>query len=215
MKTNSVTEKTFGREQIIRIVIAAIAIALTYVFTAFVNITLPIAINGGLIHLGNVPLFLFAILFGKKVGALAGGFGMGLFDLLSPWAIWAPFTLVIVGLMGFVVGLISEKKKGFGWSVFAMLMALIIKIVGYYFAEVIIYGNWVAPFTSIPGNIIQVSVAAVIVMIVIEPLKKAKNSLMPQQDWRINVQNNDTGAYTGKGKCQNGKKPLVYKSGFR
>ena len=105
---------------------------------------------------------------------------MGLFDLLSPWAIWAPFTLVIVGLMGFVVGLISEKKKGFGWSVFAMLMALIIKIVGYYFAEVIIYGNWVAPFTSIPGNIIQVSVAAVIVMIVIEPLKKAKNSLMPQ-----------------------------------
>ena len=39
---------------------------------------------------------------------------MGLFDLLSPWAIWAPFTLVIVGLMGFVVGLISEKKKGFG-----------------------------------------------------------------------------------------------------
>lgn len=53
---------------------------------------------------------------------------MGLFDLLSPWAIWAPFTLVIVGLMGFVVGLISEKKKGFGWSVFAMLMALIIKI---------------------------------------------------------------------------------------
>ena len=114
MKTNSVTEKTFGREQIIRIVIAAIAIALTYVFTAFVNITLPIAINGGLIHLGNVPLFLFAILFGKKVGALAGGIGMGLFDLLSPWAIWAPFTLVIVGLMGFVVGLISEKKKGFG-----------------------------------------------------------------------------------------------------
>lgn len=180
MKTNSVTEKTFGREQIIRIVIAAIAIALTYVFTAFVNIKLPIAINGGLIHLGNVPLFLFAILFGKKVGALAGGIGMGLFDLLSPWAIWAPFTLVIVGLMGFVVGLISEKKKGFGWSVFAMLMALIIKIVGYYFAEVIIYGNWVAPFTSIPGNIIQVSVAAVIVMIVIEPLKKAKNSLMPQ-----------------------------------
>ena len=105
---------------------------------------------------------------------------MGLFDLLSPWAIWAPFTLVIVGLMGFVVGLISEKKKGFGWSVFAMLMALIIKIVGYYFAEVIIYGNWVTPFTSIPGNIIQVFVAAVIVMIVIEPLKKAKNSLMPQ-----------------------------------
>lgn len=61
-----------------------------------------------------------------------------------------------------------------------MLMALIIKIVGYYFAESNYLWKLVAPFTSIPGNIIQVSVAAVIVMIVIEPLKKAKNSLMPQ-----------------------------------
>ena len=79
MKTNSVTEKTFGREQVIRIVIAAIAIALTYVFTVFVNITLPIAINGGLIHLGNVPLFLFAILFGIPLGY------MGTFYISNCW----------------------------------------------------------------------------------------------------------------------------------
>ena len=35
------------------------AVALTYVFTAFVNVRLPIAANGGLIHLGNVPLFIY------------------------------------------------------------------------------------------------------------------------------------------------------------
>ena len=48
------------------IAITAMAVALTYVFTAFVNVRLPIAANGGLIHLGNVPLFIMAILFGKK-----------------------------------------------------------------------------------------------------------------------------------------------------
>lgn len=57
------------------LVITAVAIALTYVFTAFINIRLPFAPNGGLIHLGNVPLFIFAIIFGKKTGAVAGGIG--------------------------------------------------------------------------------------------------------------------------------------------
>lgn len=74
------------------LVIDAMLIALTYIFTAFVNLRLPIAANGGLIHLGNVPLFLAAIIFGRRTGTLAGAFGMGLFDLLSGWYLWAPFT---------------------------------------------------------------------------------------------------------------------------
>ena len=88
------TENSIGQVQFLTI--TALFIALTYVFTAFVNVRLPITANGGLIHLGNVPLFICAILFGKKSGALAGGIGMGLFDLLSGWTAWAPFTFIIV-----------------------------------------------------------------------------------------------------------------------
>ena len=61
-----------------KLTINAMCIALTFVATAFINIRLPIMANGGLVHLGNVPLFLSAILFGKKTGAVAGAFGMGL-----------------------------------------------------------------------------------------------------------------------------------------
>lgn len=49
------------------ITITALFIALTYVFTAFINIRLPITANGGLIHLGNVPLFICAIILVRKV----------------------------------------------------------------------------------------------------------------------------------------------------
>lgn len=52
----------------------------------------------------SVPL-----IFGKKSGAIAGGVGMGLFDLLSGWTAWAPFTLIIVGLMGYAVGAITKN----------------------------------------------------------------------------------------------------------
>lgn len=160
------------------VTITAIAIALVYVFTAFINVRLPIAAAGGLIHLGNVPLFIFAIIFGKKTGAIAGGIGMGLFDLLSGWGAWAPFTLIVVGLMGFEIGLITEKKQGYLWNVVAIVIAGVIKVVGYYIAEVIIYGNWAAPVASIPGNLVQIGVAAVIVLIIIEPLKKAANKIL-------------------------------------
>lgn len=155
------------------IAITGVCIALTLVATAFINIRLPIAANGGLVHLGNVPLFLAAIIFGKKTGAFAGAFGMGLFDLLSGWTLWAPFTFVIVGLMGFAVGKITENRIGFRWNVLAIAVACVIKVVGYFIAEVIIYRNWIAPVLSIPGNLVQIGVAAVIVLPIVEIVRKA------------------------------------------
>ncbi len=155
------------------LVINALFIALTLVAT-FINIRLPLMGNGGLIHLGNVPLFIAAFVYGKKTGAIAGAFGMGLFDLLSGYALWAPFTFIIVGAMGFLAGLISEKVPGKRVLVntLAVAAALIIKIVGYYFAEVIIYGNWILPFGSIPGNVMQVVIAGIIVVPLVARVKK-------------------------------------------
>ncbi len=156
------------------LVINALFIALTLVATMFINIRLPIMGNGGLIHLGNVPLFIAAFIFGKKTGAIAGAFGMSMFDLLSGWTAWAPFTFIIVGSMGWVAGLISEKiteKRTLAY-VLAIIAALVIKIVGYYFAEVILYHNWVVPLGSIPGNVMQVVIAGIIVLPFAERLRK-------------------------------------------
>lgn len=170
MSTNDAAVK---KVNVTDIAITGVCIALTLVATAFINIRLPIAANGGLVHLGNVPLFLAAIIFGKKTGAFAGAFGMGLFDLLSGWTLWAPFTFVVVGLMGYTVGKITENRVGFRWNVLAIAAACVIKIVGYYIAEGIIYANWVAPALSVPGNLVQIGVAAVIVLPIVEIVRKA------------------------------------------
>ena len=167
------TASTRSSMSVKELAITAVCIVLVYVFTAVVNVKLPIAAAGGLIHLGNVPLFIAAILFGKRTGMIAGGIGMGLFDLLSGWTLWAPFTLVIVGCMGLVVGAVTENKKSFPRYILAMVLACVIKIVGYYIAEGFIYGNWIAPVSSIPGNLVQIGVAAVITLIIIEPLRVA------------------------------------------
>ena len=74
--------------------------------------------------------------------------------------------------MGFAVGSITEKHKGFAWNALAIAVACVIKIAGYYIAEGIIYRNWIAPAASIPGNLVQIGAAAVIVLIVVGRLQK-------------------------------------------
>lgn len=73
--------------------------------------------------------------------------------------------------MGFAVGAITEKHHRIGFDALAISVACIIKVVGYYIAEVILFGNWLAPVTSIPGNLVQIGIAAVIVLIMVEKLR--------------------------------------------
>ena len=168
-------QKTKKQNRTMEVVIEAMFIALVFTATWLINIRLPLVGSGGLIHLGNVPLFIGGMLFGRKTGAIAGAFGMALFDLMSGWTAWAPFTFVIVGAMGYVIGWIAEKKPfkmAMTNHVLSVILAIAIKVVGYYFAEVILYGNWITPLGSIPGNIIQVGVAGVVALLCIKPLKK-------------------------------------------
>lgn len=158
-----------------KLTITALFIALTFLATWLIKVQIPFfAAKGGLIHLGNVPLFIAAMVYGRKTGAIAGAFGMALFDLMGGWFLWAPGTFVVVGLMGYTVGLICEKSKlnPHITNAIAVAVALAIKIVGYYIVEGLIYGNWIAPAASIPGNIIQVVTAGVIVLPIIERIKK-------------------------------------------
>ena len=167
------TKRTRSATQ--ELAITALFVALTYVATWLINIRLPFMGSGGLIHLGNVPLFIAAMLFGKKTGFFAGALGMGLFDLLSGWTAWAPFTFIIVGAMGWAIGLIAEKRPFRNMvanDVLAVAVAILIKVVGYYIAEGILFGNWIAPAGSIPGNVIQVGVAGVLAVILVPQLRK-------------------------------------------
>lgn len=156
------------------ITITGLFIALTLVFTACVNVKLPFG-YGGLIHLGNIPLFLAAMLYGKRTGFLAGAFGMAIFDIMSSWTIYAPCTFITCGLMGLTVGLIVEKKKGFGWKLVAVAAALAIKLAGYYIFEAIFYHSFMEPLASFPGNTLQVVLAAVPTLILVTPLEKILN----------------------------------------
>ena len=91
-----------------QIVFGGLFVAIVFVATYFIQIPTT-GISGGLIHLGNIAMFSIALKYGRKYGALSGGLGMMLFDLFSAWFVWAPATLVVRGVMGYVIGLVAQK----------------------------------------------------------------------------------------------------------
>jgi uncharacterized membrane protein len=109
--------------------------------------------------MGTAMLCLIAILFGPRTTLIAGAIGMGLFDLISGWTLWAPFTIVARGLQGYIVERIawSSRYEGDnpGLNIFAMIVSAPVMLAVYYVCEGILYSNWVAPAASIPGNITQ------------------------------------------------------------
>ena len=141
----------------IQIVASAMFIALVVVAT-FINIPFPGA-AGGLVHLGTLMMLIIAMRFGKHYGAIAGGIGMTIFDILGGWLAWAPGTFIVRLLIGFVVGLIAQDAKlGQGKNIIKNIIAwalgLVIMIVGYYLYEAILT-SFEAALLSIWGNVLQ------------------------------------------------------------
>jgi uncharacterized membrane protein len=171
MELNKGKSKFTTKDMVETSLLTALVVVATYI-----NIRLPIAASGGLVHLGSAMLVIASLVFGKEKGAIAGAVGMAIFDLSSGWALWAPFTFVIRGVMGYILGAIaySNNKNGNNniINIFAVIISGVWMIGGYYLTEVILYGNWFSPIASIPGDITQIIMALIIGIPMAKILKK-------------------------------------------
>jgi uncharacterized membrane protein len=121
--------------------LAAMAImgALTTVVTM---VFLPFAPTGGFFNLGDAMVVTTALIFGPIVGAVAGGVGSALADVLLLYGSFAPYTLVIKGLEGFLVGYIGnpENNPSKIRLIIAWIVGGITIVGGYWIAEAFIMG---------------------------------------------------------------------------
>ena len=158
-------QQTVSQSRVRELTLTSILIAAVFVAT-YINIYIPILMGqGGLVHLGTLVMFVIAIKYGKTYGALAGGVGMALFDVLSIWAIWAPGTLVVRLIAGYVMGRVAFTKEGQGVSMQKNVLALLsggaIIVFGYWVFEGLFLGvGFIPALGSIPGNILQIVIAS-------------------------------------------------------
>jgi len=87
-------------------VLIALTAAVTYSSAA------PFSPTKGYFNLGDSMVFFAALAFGWRAGAICGGVGSALADVLLGFGIFAPLTLAAKGTEGLVAGLIGGRKYG-------------------------------------------------------------------------------------------------------
>lgn len=135
-------------------VMAALVFALTYVKL------LPTP-DGGYIHPGDAGIYFSAFAFGPWVGAIVGGLGTALADAAGGYPQWAPFSFLIHGAQGLVVGWMVRRWPTTWGMISATVVGGAIVVLGYLPVGMLLASPAQA-LTSVPWNIVQVAIGAVI-----------------------------------------------------
>ena len=142
------------------ICISGLFSALVFVITAYLHIPT----YNGYVHFGDGFIFLAACILPMPYSIIVGTLGAVLADLLTGFAIWAPGSMFIKGLLA-VLFSYKATKIVTTRNLFMLLPATLISVAGYYFYEVLITGSFGASLAGIPGTIIQ-AIASSIVFVV-------------------------------------------------
>lgn len=115
---------------------SALFTALAAVLTMFPHFITPT----GYVHFGDSIIYIAAALLGPISGTLVGAVGHSLADIISGYPIYALPTFIIKGIMGFVIGKILYNKRDTKHILLAGFVALFIVTIGYFVAEIPMYG---------------------------------------------------------------------------
>ena len=141
-------EKTMS--QLLRLVMTGVLMALACVATMVIQIPSP---THGYMNLGDCVVLLSGCLLGPVYGAVAGGVGSALADLLSGYAVYVPGTLVIKAVMAALAG--GLYRRGRKLLPVGAVLAELVMIVGYWLYDGILMGSLAGSAAGIPSNIIQ------------------------------------------------------------
>jgi len=141
-----------AQNKVKKIVYGAFMIALVTIGTMVIRIPTPA--TKGYINVGDSFIFLSSALFGSLMGFIAGGIGSALADLLSGYAYWAPWTFIIKGIEGLIVGLMYKKYTNEYLRIVFLIIGALWMVLGYYIAGGVMYG-FKTSLVDVPSNLVQ------------------------------------------------------------
>lgn len=143
------------------LVMSAVFAALICVSTFIIKIPSPIQ---GYINLGDCFVLLAGWTLSRRSGFLAAAVGSALADIISGYAVFAPATFIIKGLMvliaNYCLGAIPKNAKKAVAAIVSGIAAECVMILGYLIYESFLYG-FNAALAGVPFNAIQGAVCII------------------------------------------------------
>jgi uncharacterized membrane protein len=134
-----------------KLTLTAMLIALTVVLALLVQI--PVPQTKGVVTLCEVGIYTAALLLGPKGGLAVGGLSGLLIDVIAGYPQWAPFSLIIHGVEGALVGKFGHEHKR-SFQLLGMFLGMIVMVLGYFVVSWKMYGLGAA-IADAPGNVLQ------------------------------------------------------------
>lgn len=155
-----------------KIIYSGFGIALVFVAT----IVIKIPYVKGYINFGDIFIFVISSILGSNIGFISGGIGSAFSDIYLGYNIYAPATLLIKGLEGFIAGKlirILDKRFNSYFVYSAYFIAGLWMVLGYFIYESMLYG-FATAIVAVPGNLVQAVVSAVVAI----PLSRALRAVI-------------------------------------
>lgn len=158
--------------RVLLLVLTGLFAALACVATMVLVVPSP---TGGYMNLGDAVVLMGAFLLGPVYGAVAGGVGPALADLLAGYASYVPATLVIKAVMGLLAGVlykvIGKKWNGLGLLVCAVA-GEIPMVLGYWLYDGFLMKSLAGAAVGIPSNLVQAAFGIVVSVALVAALRR-------------------------------------------
>ena len=141
-----------------RSVVLALLVAVTVVVARVFLI--PVPMTHGNVNLCDAGIIIAALMYGRRGGLIVGGLSGFLLDLISGYAQYMVFSLIVHGLEGLIIGWLGYNK-GRKAQILALIAGIVVMVLGYFITDAILYKP-VAGLAGIPTNSIQGVVGALI-----------------------------------------------------
>ena len=160
-----------------KIVTAALLAALACIATMMIKIPSPLK---GYVNLGDCIVLVAGWMLAPKYGFLAAGIGSALADVFLGYALYAPATLVIKGLMAIIAHygfrLTGGKMGDLPAKIVSGVAAEAAMVLGYLLFESCLYG-FVPSLVNVPANGVQGVAGVIIGTALMKVLEKSKHAL--------------------------------------
>ncbi len=173
-------ERTASAGKTRLLVTAALFAALGCVSTTVIKVPSP---TGGYMNLGDAAVLLGAYFLGPAYGALAGGAGPALADLLGGYPVYVPGTLVIKAVTAATAGLLYRLLRGRGAPGVIACGAAgeAVMVLGYWLYDALLVSSGGTAFKTalagaaagIPGNLAQAGFGAAASTLLLAALRRS------------------------------------------
>lgn len=126
--------------------------------------------TGGYTHVGDIVVFVSALLFGHRVGGFVGAIGAVAVDLFTGYPRWF-VSIPAHWLEGFIPGL--TKSKSFGVQIVGCLVGGFLMATTYFLVNIYIKGVELALISYARDLVVQAGVSIVLGLLVVKAVKRA------------------------------------------